>query len=245
MKRILQFGLVLSLIGCGAPESYTPAPTSEAINIVYPVSLRPWADKLANCGSNNPQIALYFMQFTNFDPDIRPNDIMLELGQTTQDNVDTYLYQIGWERVVVIVNKNNQLSQISYDDLRAIFSGQVSRWEGGSGQPIQVWVLPEGEPTRTVYDNFVMSTQPLTTEALLAPDPGVMLKVISKDVDAIGYLPGSFLSPGNSSFESKVKILQVEPSLDADLHQPVIAIVHSEPKGLLRNLLVCLQDFTP
>jgi phosphate transport system substrate-binding protein len=245
MKRILQFGLVLSLIGCAAPDIYTPAPTPGAINIVYPSTLQPWAEMLANCGSNNPQIALYFMQSTNLDPDIRPNDIMLELGQTTQDNADSYLYQIGWEQVVVIVNKDNQLSQISNDDLRAIISGQVSKWEGGSGQPIQVWVLPEGEPTRTVYDNFVMSAQPLTTEAMLAPDPGVMLEVISKDADAIGYLPGSFLSRGDSSFVSKVKILQVEPSLEAELRQPVIAIVQSEPKGLLRNLLVCLQGFTP
>lgn len=245
MKRFFLFGLLLLLTACGTPDISTPAPTPEAIKVMYPPALQPWANNLANCASDNPQIALYFMQSTALPANILANEIVLEFGQATQDIPASNLFQVGWEQVVVVVNTDNQLSQLSNDELKLIFSGQISKWENGSGQPIQVWVLPEGELTRTIFDKTLMLTQSLTSEAMLAPDPDAMLEAISQDVEAIGYLPGSFLNSGDSTFANKVKILQLEPSLEAELHQPVVAITNSDPEGLLRNLLVCLQGVTP
>jgi phosphate transport system substrate-binding protein len=245
MKRLLLLGLVFLLTGCRTPDASTPALTPEAIKVFYPAALQPWADKLANCGSNNPRIALYFIQSDALETNLLVNEIGLELGQSTQDIPDSNLFQVGWEQVVVVVNKDNQLSQLSPDDLKSIFTGQVSNGENASNQAIQVWVLPDGEPTRTIFDNAIMSTQSLSSEALLAPDPTAMLEAISKNVDSIGYLPRSFLNAVDSTFTSKIKILQLESSLEAKLLQPVIAVSHNEPKGLLRNLLVCLQNITP
>jgi len=245
LKRFLLFGLVVLLSTCGTPDSSTPAPTLEAIKLYYPPALQAWADKLANCAANIPQIALYFMQSTRMDTTVLANDIELEFGQSTQEIPDSNLFQVGWEQVVVVVNTDNQLLQLSNDDLTSIFSGQVAKWEDASDQPIQVWVLPESEPTRTIFDNVVMSIQSLTSESMLAPDPGARLEVISGDADSIGYLPESFLNTSDSTSVSKIRILQLEPSLEAELRQPVIAITHSVPEGLFRELLVCLQQATP
>jgi hypothetical protein len=245
MKRLLLFGLILLLSACGSPAVSTPAPTPEAINVIYPPVLQAWADKLANCASNNPQIALYFVQSNALGTNNFPNDIVLKLGQDPLENPVAYLSQVGWEQVVVVVNKDNPLSQLSKDELRLVYSGQVSKWENGSDQPIQVWVLPVGESTRTIFDHAVMLNQSLTTEAMLAPDPAAMVEAISKNINAISYLPGSLLTTEGSSYASNVKIVQLEPALETELHQPVIAITQNEPKGLLRNLLVCLQSKTP
>ena len=245
LKRFLLFGLVLFLSTCGTPDVSTPAPTPEAIRVIYPAAFQPWVDKVANCASNNPLIALYFIQSDTLDSNLLENDILLELAESPQDIVDTNLFQVGWEQVIVVVNKDNQLSQLSNDDLKSIFSGQVSKWENGSNQSIQVWVMPEGDPIHAIFDNAIMRTQPLSSEAMLAPDPGAMLEAISSDVDSIGYLPRSFLNSADSAFASKVKILQLESSLEAKLHLPVIAVTKNEPKGLLRDLLVCLHNGTP
>jgi len=244
LKRFLLFGLVLVLSTCGTPDVSTPAPTPEAIGVIYSVALQPWADKVAYCASNNPLIALYFTHSDTLDTNLVDNDIFLELGETSQDVQESKLFQVGWEQIVVVVNKDNQLSQLS-DDLKSIFTGQVSKWDNASNQPIQIWVMPEGDPTRTIFDNAVMGTQPISSEAMLAPDPAAMLEAISGNIDSIGYLPRSFLNVRDSAFASKVKILQLDTSLEAELHQPVIAITKNDPEGLLRNLLVCLQSVTP
>jgi hypothetical protein len=245
MKGLFLFGLALLVSACGPPEVSTPAPTSIAINVIYPSALQPWADKLATCASDDYQVALYFSQSNAMNTNIQANDIMLELGQTSLDNVDSYLSQVGWEQITVIENTDNQDSRLSKDELKSIFSGQLLKWVGGSNQPIQVWVLPEGDPVRMIFDQAIMLNRSLTSEAMLAPDPDAMLEAISREVDSIGYLPGSFLNTIDATTASKLKIVQLEPSLVSNLLQPVIAITKSEPKGLLRNLLVCLQGTTP
>jgi hypothetical protein len=245
MKPLLIFGLALFLSACGSPEVSTPAPTPEAINIIYPTALQPWADKLARCASSYPQIALYFKESNALDTDIQLNDIGLEFGQPDLQSTVTYLSQVGREQVVVVVNQENSLSQLSSAELKSIFSGQRIKPENGSDQSTQVWVLPQGEPTRGIFDHAVMLDRSLTTESMLAPDPAAMLKAISQNIDAIGYLPASILTTNDPSYAGKVKIVQLDPSLEAELRQPVIAITLSEPKGLMRNILVCLEVSTP
>ena len=240
MKYLLLFGLVILLCSCGTPEESTSAPTPEAIKIIYPPVLQAWADGLSSCASDNPQVALYFIQANKQGLVIHPNEIRMELGEPDSIYASAYVSQVGWEQIVVVVNKDNSLTQLSGDTLQIIFSGQVSTAENDPDQFFQVWVLPEGEPTRMLFDRAVLQTFSLTADAMLAPDTGAMLAAISQNGDAIGYLSESILN--TSSNTSKVKIVQLEPSFEEQLHQPVVAVTQSEPSGSLRSLLVCLES---
>lgn len=240
VKHLWLLGLLFFLAACGTPEATTPGPTPEVIKVYYPAALQPWADKLSVCAGSNSQIAVFFMQSENPASSLSRHDIVLEMGNQIEIGASTYAAQVGWEQVVVLVNGANPLLQVSSDKLEQIFSGKVLDWESGSNQLIHVWVLPEGETTRQIFDNALGLTKPLAPEALLAPDPVAMLKAVSQDESAIGYLPQSFLSKNGS-----VKILQLEPSLQQALRQPVIAITQGEPSGQARSLLACLQTTNP
>jgi phosphate transport system substrate-binding protein len=245
MKYLLLFGLVLFLTACGMAYESTPAPTPEAIKIIYPPALQAWADSLASCADKNPQVALYFIQPDSSHAGIQPNDIVLEFGNPVINSDVTYLFQVGWDQVVVVVNQENSVTQLSTDELKSIFSGQALLSKNASGQFTQVWVLPEDEPTRRIFDQAVMQEQSLTTEAFLAPDPVAMLQAIAQNIETIGYLPESFLTMNTSSTAGKVKIVQLDSALNADLRRPVVAITQSEPQGFLRDLLVCLEANSP
>ena len=80
---------------------------------------------------------------------------------------------------------------------------------------------------------------------MLAPDPQAMLEAIAGNINAIGYIPGSFLTSGDPTLTSNINIIQVDKPLEDALHQPVIAVTRSEPQGLMRSLLVCLQNRIP
>lgn len=240
MKRLL-FGLMLFLVSCGSPELSTPAPTQETISVLFQPALKPWADKISGCASNNPLVGLYYIQSPTFDGNIDNNDIALSLGEPAQMKSSLYLSQMGWEQIMVIVNQDNNLSQLSATELQSIFSGQKSNWENNAGQPYQVWVLPSGDPVRTLFDGAVLQSTRLASEAMLAPDPEAMLEAISSDVSAIGYLPGSALSSSDPSLVAKIKIIQLEQSMQEELHSPVIALTQVEPEGLVRELLTCAQ----
>ena len=244
MKR-LRWLLVLALTACGAPTAATPPPTPQAIDLYYPATLQPWAEMISTCATANPQIAVYFMQVTNPPSELPPDTLVLSFGQPHQTTTGDYLDQLGWEQVVVIVNQANSITQLSTDQRREIFSGQMETWKEGSGQPIQIWVLPDHEPTRQIFDSALRLIQPLAANAMLAPNPGAMVTEISKDSGAIGYLPQSFLSSRGFTDSEKVKIVNLDTPIKDKLHQPVIAISRSEPAGALRNLVVCLQNTNP
>jgi phosphate transport system substrate-binding protein len=245
MNRLTLLGFILLLAACGVPQSSTPAPTPQAIDLTYSPALQPWADKLAGCASNNPLVALYVNQTDTIDTGMHANDIVLELDQTNPSGGAGYRSQVGREQIDVIVNQNNPISELSTTELRSIFSGQQPTWNDASAQPIQVWVLPAGDPARMIFDQIVLQTQPLTTQAMLAPDHAAMLEAISKDVNSIGYLPASFLHSSGSVNPGKVDLVQLDLPLETALDQPVVALTQAEPQGLLRSLLVCLEAETP
>jgi hypothetical protein len=246
MKRQLVLSsLILLLAACGAPSIATSAPTPQAIDLTFPADLQPWADKLSVCASNNPLIALYFNPSTPSEGGSLPNDIVLELGQPAQGNNSTYLSQVGRDKIDVIVNRENPVLQLSTGELRSIFSGQQTTWNNASAQPIQVWVLPEGDPVREIFDQATLQTLPLSFDAMLAPDPTAMLEAISQDVNSIGYLPASFLYSTGSVDPGVVQIVELDQSLESAFDQPVVALTAGEPQGLLRSLLICLESNTP
>ena len=121
----------------------------------------------------------------------------------------------------------------------------METWKEGSGQPIQIWVLPDSEPTRQIFDATLQLVQPLAANAMLAPSPGAMVTAISKDPGAIGYVPQSFLNSRGLTNSKKVKIVNLDAPIRDELHQPVIAITRTEPAGAMRDLVVCLQNTNP
>jgi len=245
MKRVALVCLALLLTACGMPQSATPGPTPEAITLLFPSALQSWADKLSGCANDNPLVGLYFMPLSNPKSNLQANEIMLELGDPPPQSGSLYLSQLGWEQLAVVVNQGNELAQLTGAELRAIFSGQTLKWDGATGQLIQVWVLPVGDSTRQIFDQAVLPSQLLAPEARLAPDPNAMLEAISKDVAAIGYLPESIITTSEPAQAAKVKIIPLDEKLAEEFHLPVIAATQSEPHGLMRELLACLTANQP
>lgn len=245
MKPWFLIIVVIVLSACGTPQVSTPAPTPQAINLIYPPSLQPWADRLSACANNDPLVALYTFPATHPGTTILPDQIFLELSPSDSEIKTASLYQVGQEQIVVVINQANSLASLSSDELRSLFSGQQKTWPEKPDLPVQVWVLPKGDPVRTIFDNVVMQTFPLTTDAMLAPDPSAMLEGVSENANAIGYLPTSYLKSSSTVDPSKVNIVSLDSSLQANLNKPVVAATSGEPQGLLRNLLVCLQSSTP
>jgi hypothetical protein len=245
MKQLMLCGLILLLGACKEPDVSTPAPTPHAIHVTYPSALKPWADKLADCASGNPQVALYFSQLPQKEPDIFSDEISLELGEPSQVDETYSFWQVGNEQVIVVVNTSNPLSELSTDEIRSVFLGQTPYWDGATNKAVQVWVLTPDDPARMVFEHAVLQSQSITSYAMLAPDPAAMLEAISRDAEAIGYLPNSFLITADPSMSDKVKNIQLEAQLEIDMTRPVVAVTQAEPQGLVRELLVCLQSSQP
>jgi hypothetical protein len=245
MKRLALFCLVLLLAACGSPQVPTPSSTPQAITVIYPIALQPWVDRLGSCASKDPLTALYIQVSNNVAEKIMPDEISLALSPDEKQIGDYFASQVGREQVVVIVNSENPITELSKDKLKSIYTGRTTTWPSGDGQPAQIWVLPSDDPTRRIFDQVVLNGQAVTSEARLAPDPAAMFEAVSGDINAIGYLPMSYLGADSSNTTASVQEVHLDDSLRPALNQPVVALTLGEPEGLLRSLLVCLQSTTP
>jgi phosphate transport system substrate-binding protein len=114
---------------------------------------------------------------------------------------------VAWDALVVIVNKDNPVNNITMDDLRKVYLGKTTNWKqlGGADQPIKLFVREGkisgvGRVARKLlfnnYDQEFAATQ-------VFPSSGPLEQAIEGDVNAVG------ITGVSSARKRKVKILNL------------------------------------
>ena len=223
------------LAGCSTTmQATSPAPTLQPLVIGITPALEPARPALHACSVFHPEVALIVKEVPASGP-TQGTDITLRLGAPTSGI--RFAAALENEQVAVILNQKNPVRSLSGGELRDLFSGRIQTWSeaGGMDQQVQVWVYPSGDDVRQVFDAAILKGKSLSSRARLAADPAAMLKGISEDPHAIGYLPHAWL-------DSKVTALSLDQAIENQLDQPILALSSSEPQGVLRDFLACLQN---
>jgi phosphate transport system substrate-binding protein len=122
---------------------------------------------------------------------------------------------IAWDALVVIVNKDNPVSDISMDNLRDVYLGKITNWKqlGGPDQPIKL-LAREGKFSgvgRTARKLLFGNYDQEFAASELFPSTGPLEQQIEVDANAIG------LTGVSSARKRNVKILDLNeksPSYD-------------------------------
>lgn len=137
---------------------------------------------------------------------------LTEAEKSTGELVTT---EIATDGIAVIVNTQNPVANVTMDQLRAIYAGQITNWKelGGEDLPILVVNRDEASGTREAFKTIVMGDTRFDPAAAVLPGTGQVRDVVSRTPGAIGYISLGFV---DSAFTSaKVKALavnSVEPS---------------------------------
>ena len=149
------FALIL-LSACGVQTSQA---TPQLVKVYVTSAASSRLTDLYNCSTPSTAILL---------SDPQAADITIRLGQP--DSLSSPAFQIGIDDVVVIVQSQNNIDNLTADQVHSIFLGQVTNWKdvGGSDMPIQVWTYAQGEDIQQIFEQNVMNNQPVTSLARLA-----------------------------------------------------------------------------
>jgi hypothetical protein len=228
MKKTM-FCLLLLVTACGAPsvDNPYPTPTLAVVKVYATAAAQPWRAELFNCAAK--QSAALVLS----DPGSA--DILLRIGEP--QNLSMPAFQLGWEEIVVIINKVHSFGQLQTEQAAELFTGEISDWSqitplqngGTQGGPraVQVWVFAAGEDVQQVFAKTLVG-KPIVSSARLATSPEEMSQAIANDPNAVGILSRHWKT-GNVS--------DVYVAASA----PVLAITPSEPQGVVKDLLACLQ----
>lgn len=103
---------------------------------------------------------------------------------------------VAYDGIAVVVHPQNQVNDLSYSQLKKIFSGRIANWQdvGGADSPIRVISREEGSGTRKSFDTLVLVGDRLAQSAMFQDSNGTIREAVANDPDAVGYISISFIN---------------------------------------------------
>lgn len=130
-----------------------------------------------------------------------------ELGLTT--------IPIAHDGIAVIVNPENPVQNLSVEQLRAIYAGQITNWSevGGEDLAIQLVNRDEASGTREAFKSIIMDGEPFDRRAAVLSGTGQVRDVVSRTRGAIGYISMGFVESKYAETQVRaINVNHVEPS---------------------------------
>lgn len=129
---------------------------------------------------------------------------MADLVELPADAKELTPYIVARDGIAPVVHPSNPVSNLTVDQIRAIFNGKLRNWKelGGPDKPITVVSREAGSGTRSSFEKIVRNVN-LTKDAIVQDSNGTIRETVANDANAIGYLSHGLLN-------EKIKALMVE-----------------------------------
>jgi hypothetical protein len=240
---LISITLFLCLAACQVePSPGSDSPTLEIITIQVTPASAHWMDKVAECSNQIPNFGVYRQILLVNELDLNNADLILRLG--ARQEKDPFVTVVGTEEIVLVAGDNVPVTSLSLESVQVIFSGDFSTWEqvpeaqGSStegNQLISTLSYPAGHELRTLFEKSFLNSNPIASNPTVFYSEEGIEELLKEDPLAIAYTLKSQVPP---DFRT-LNIISDKPQPGL---QYVLAITPQEPEGLLRQLLLCLQD---
>lgn len=243
--KIAIIAIILIIIGGTILSSGSGG--SERIDIVGSTSVQPVAEKLVEEYKINHPDANINVQGGGSSVGIKSvQDGSADIGTSSKElddneKQDLKEYELGKDGIVLAVNANNDVSDLTKDQLKDIFSGKITNWKevGGNDAEIHVVSREAGSGTLDAFESIVMGETKIKSDAIVQSSTEAVKQSVKQDENAIGFVSFAHMS-------DDVKSLSVEgiaPSSESiadgsyELQRPFLFLVKGEPSGDLKEFI--------
>ncbi|MFZ5572372.1 MAG: PstS family phosphate ABC transporter substrate-binding protein [Thermodesulfobacteriota bacterium] len=104
-------------------------------------------------------------------------------------------FGIAYDCIVPVVHPDNTVKNLTLDQLKAIYKGEVKNWKevGGPDRKIAIISRDTSSGTYEVWEEKVMKKERIHPGALLQASSGAIVQAISNNKNAIGYIGIGYL----------------------------------------------------
>ncbi|MDD4562305.1 MAG: phosphate ABC transporter substrate-binding protein [Syntrophomonadaceae bacterium] len=214
---LLGFLLVIAglVAGCGQQEVADKTENKQlsgTITVAGSTSVQPFSDVLAEeFIKNHPGVQIDVqgggssqgIQATvSGAADIGASSRELKPEEKSQGLVET---TIALDGIAIIVHPSNSVSDITVEDLRNIYLGNIKNWKelGGKDSPITVVCREAGSGTRGAFEELIMNKENISNQVVIQPSTGAVKTTVAGDEKAIGFV-------SMASVDKDVKTLKID-----------------------------------
>ncbi|HEX5690654.1 MAG TPA: phosphate ABC transporter substrate-binding protein [Roseiflexaceae bacterium] len=181
--------VALFLSACGGQEA-------GGLTVTGSTSVTPFAEHLAELYQHQHAGTTINIQGLGSSAGIRAAlDGIAEIGMSSRelkaeeaDQLDQVV--IARDALAMIVNPSNPVSDLSREQIQAIFGGATRSWAdlGGPDVPIVLVSREAGSGTYGAFEELVMKNEPIATSAMRQGSNGAIRQIVAEDIYAIGYI---------------------------------------------------------
>ncbi len=224
--------------GCQKPQG--------GLTVVGSTSVQPFAEVLAEEYMNHHSQGKIYVQGGGSSAGIQAvRTGAAEVGMSSRalmpDERDLIPVPIAYDAIAIIVHPSNPLTNLSIDQIKGIFSRQMTNWReaGGRNHPLTLVTREEGSGTRESFQHLIMGKTEISLAALVQDSNGAIRQVVADDPNAIGYISLGLVN-------DRVKALKID-GVEANVEnikkrryhfvRPFLFVFKTQPQGMAKNFL--------
>ncbi|MCL2210428.1 MAG: phosphate ABC transporter substrate-binding protein [Treponema sp.] len=172
-------------------------------------TVQPYTIEVGGSTSVTPLMEMVAHEYANIKPHIKVNingtgsgdgitnaGVTYQIGMSSRDLTPAEQGRglkaevVAIDGIAVIVNKNNEMSSLSIEQIRDIYTGAITDWSqvGGARGAIAVISREEGSGTRGAFEELVGFQGKLRAGANESTSTGAIKAGITQNPNAIGYI---------------------------------------------------------
>lgn len=205
----LSMGLVVSLSACGNSGK---AEGGNTIKVSGSTSVGPLMEKVSEIYSENNGLNIEINQVGSSSGIKDVLGGVAEIGMVSRDLKDEEKESldetvIAYDGIAVIVNTNNNLGNLSLEEVKGIFTGEIKNWSEVSSNltgEIVVVSREEGSGTRGAFQEIIgYESEELIENAMIVNTNGALKEAVSGNESSIGFMSFEYL-------DEKVNALSID-----------------------------------
>jgi len=215
---------------------------ASTIDVVGSTSVQPVAEKLAEkYQSSHPDVRINVQGGGSSVGIKSTQEGTANIGMSSKDLKDDEKeglteFVIGNDGIVIAVNTENTVSDLTKDQLKDIYSGKITNWKevGGPDATINLVTREEGSGTLDAFESIVMGKDDkIKADAIVQSSTEAVKQTVKQDPNAIGFVSYAAMSDDVKA----LSIGGVAPTDDTiadgsyDLQRPFIFLVKGTPSG--------------
>lgn len=155
---------------------------------------------------------------------------------------------IAYDGIAIIVNKNNPVASLTSEQIKEVYSGNITNWKqvGGNDAAIIVVTRESSSGTRSAFEELVMQKKVnITASAIQQPSTGSVTTYVAGNKNAIGYVSYGSLNDGDNI--KAVMVDGVAPSIESikngsyRIQRPFLYVTKGEPGNAVAEAFI---DYT-
>jgi phosphate transport system substrate-binding protein len=182
----------LLISGCGPGGQQA----SQQLTITGSTSVGPFAEHLAEIYEHDhPQLKINVQSLGSTAGIQAAENGTVEIGMSSrhleppeEELLDTF--EIARDALAIIVHPSNPVASLTTEQVRAIFTGQITNWGEVGGRDAEIILVTReaGSGTYGAFEELVMDRELPAPSALRQGSNGAIRQIVSGDPDSIGYI---------------------------------------------------------